>query len=308
MRQLFYCLVAAVLGLCSVAGQAQVAISQTFSNGRNISETEKQKDPQPIIGRAYYDVLYMKDTTRTDSLERDVEVLSYGTYTSDFISDLARKADSAMKAAIERQLQENAGGGNVSLSGLGRVQGGSREHFFTDINLHRVYDIRQLVNSKYLVNDEKPIDWQIQDSTKSIGGYVCQKAIGRSHGRDYTAWFTTDLPYSFGPRRLYGLPGLILEAYDSKHQISYTLQHVETKYTGTETIGLPEKGIVSSAKEYKDLTDAFNRDPQSFIQNQMKGSMPAGAEVKVVVGSGRPLNAGKAKTPRLVLNNPIDLE
>lgn len=56
------------------------------------------------------------------------------------------------------------------------------------------------------------MEWAIGDSIKTILGYECTKAETDYHGRKWTAWFASDLPVSFGPWKLHGLPGLILEA------------------------------------------------------------------------------------------------
>lgn len=56
---------------------------------------------------------------------------------------------------------------------------------------------------------------EIADSTKNILGYDCVMATAHYHGRDWTAWFTPDIPLPEGPWKLTGLPGLILEASES---------------------------------------------------------------------------------------------
>ena len=60
------------------------------------------------------------------------------------------------------------------------------------------------------------INWELQDETKKVNNFTCQKAIGKFRGRNYTAWFTADIPLSYGPWKLNGLPGLILEVYDDE--------------------------------------------------------------------------------------------
>lgn len=68
--------------------------------------------------------------------------------------------------------------------------------------------------------------WSIQDSTKQIAGYHCQLASCTFRGRQWKAWFTTEIPVSNGPWKLSGLPGLILEAYDGDDYYHYTLSEI----------------------------------------------------------------------------------
>jgi len=65
-----------------------------------------------------------------------------------------------------------------------------------------------------------------QDSVKQIAGYPCQLGYCHFRGRTWKAWFTTDIPVSNGPWKLAGLPGLILEAYDSAYHYHYTLTEI----------------------------------------------------------------------------------
>lgn len=62
-------------------------------------------------------------------------------------------------------------------------------------------------------------DWRLTQESKKIGEYICYKATtskeietrrGKSI-RNITAWYTSQIPYNFGPKEYNGLPGLILE-------------------------------------------------------------------------------------------------
>ncbi len=55
------------------------------------------------------------------------------------------------------------------------------------------------------------INWKLLDEYKVIQGYRVQKAAGAFRGRDYNVWFTKEIPFSFGPWKLHGTPGMILE-------------------------------------------------------------------------------------------------
>ncbi len=62
--------------------------------------------------------------------------------------------------------------------------------------------------------------WELHDDTKMIGDYLCFKATtfytvtnpkGKVFKHDFTAWYTPQLPYKFGPAGYGNLPGLIIE-------------------------------------------------------------------------------------------------
>jgi GLPGLI family protein len=62
--------------------------------------------------------------------------------------------------------------------------------------------------------------WEFHDETKKIGDYLCFKATtyhtvtspqGKVFKYDFTAWYSPQLPYKFGPAGYGNLPGLIIE-------------------------------------------------------------------------------------------------
>lgn len=57
--------------------------------------------------------------------------------------------------------------------------------------------------------------WELIDKKRNILGYNCQQAKTDFLGRKWTVWFTTEIPVQEGPWKLWGLPGLILDAQDS---------------------------------------------------------------------------------------------
>jgi GLPGLI family protein len=66
---------------------------------------------------------------------------------------------------------------------------------------------------QYCVSDKLPeIKWEIDyKKTKKIANYICYEATTLFRGSSIVAYFTKDLPYSTGPYKFEGLPGLILE-------------------------------------------------------------------------------------------------
>lgn len=56
--------------------------------------------------------------------------------------------------------------------------------------------------------------WLIKEDTMKIGGVQCQKAEFHFGNRNWTAWYSTEVPISDGPYKFSGLPGLIIDMYD----------------------------------------------------------------------------------------------
>lgn len=72
-------------------------------------------------------------------------------------------------------------------------------------------------------------NWSINmDSTKQILGYKCYMATTKFRGREWTVYYTEDIPVSLGPWKLGGLPGLILAA-EAKGFITIEASSIKTK-------------------------------------------------------------------------------
>ena len=92
----------------------------------------------------------------------------------------------------------------------------------------------------YLIQGSLPaIDWTISSDTATFGGLHCQKATSHFKGRDYIVWFCPDLPVHAGPWKLNGLPGVIVDAHDTKNEVVFTFDGVE------KTVPSPPKGSIT---------------------------------------------------------------
>lgn len=74
--------------------------------------------------------------------------------------------------------------------------------------------------------DKAPV-WSIKNETKSIADFKVQKAVGEFGGRSWVAWFASEIPIPEGPYKLRGLPGMILEAYDTKANFLFQLSEIK---------------------------------------------------------------------------------
>ena len=73
----------------------------------------------------------------------------------------------------------------------------------------------------------EPIQWKInEDSVKNLMGYDCIQAECDLYGRHWVVWYAPELTCSSGPWLLRGLPGLIVQAYDTEYLHDFLLLSV----------------------------------------------------------------------------------
>lgn len=81
----------------------------------------------------------------------------------------------------------------------------------------------------YYTEPLSEMEWTIaQDSVIRVLGYECFLAESDYHGRHWKAWFAPEIPMSFGPWKLRGLPGLILKA-EANGGFSFSATGLEVK-------------------------------------------------------------------------------
>ncbi len=86
-----------------------------------------------------------------------------------------------------------------------------------------------LLKKRFLVEDNTlQLDWILKDETKEINGYLCKKATVHLRGRDWEVWYTPEIPMYYGPWKFYGLPGLIVAAYESTGEYWFQLTKIHT--------------------------------------------------------------------------------
>jgi GLPGLI family protein len=118
----------------------------------------------------------------------------------------------------------------VSDSNNNRIRNMAEKIAFVEINLFNYYldksknsVLLESLNGNLIEKKPEKLEWEITTESKQIGDYLCYKAIylmkfvnrkGVNTSIPITAWFAPSLPYSYGPKYLNGLPGLILMLED----------------------------------------------------------------------------------------------
>lgn len=118
-----------------------------------------------------------------------------------------------------------------------------------------------------------PLEWVITQETKKIGKYLCYKATaierlfsrqGFYYNREAIAWFTTEIPVSFGPSRYSGLPGLILQVERDKFTLTATKinLHPDNKEIKIKRLGENDKVLSQEVVNgrIKEITEARKKE------------------------------------------------
>lgn len=85
--------------------------------------------------------------------------------------------------------------------------------------------------------------WQLSTGDSVVAGYKCHRAVCSWRGRNYVAWYSEELPLSYGPYKFRGLPGLIVCIYDTKGDYRYTLTGLRQAAPGEYLYLVPRKRI-----------------------------------------------------------------
>jgi GLPGLI family protein len=130
----------------------------------------------------------------------------------------------------------------------------TKDSLYTRMNMHRINKLL------YLKEQAPALEWIISDSTKMVGNYTTKKATAHFRGRNYIAWFTPEIPVPYGPWKLHGLPGLILQAYDQTGNIYFSATDISLKEVGPiGPISMSGNEEIISLAEYKEITKNFKR-------------------------------------------------
>jgi GLPGLI family protein len=244
-----------------------------------------QQDRIKVAGEIYYNVSHLYDTT-SGSRFNETAILYYGQQGSLFRSYDAMIGEEKFK----KYRAEGSIGPNP---GMGR---GSRDLYFTFQAVKQIQRVRNFLDgitmNTYLMPEPiEKIQWKIFPETKNIGSYNCQKALGICKGREYIAWFCADIPYNAGPWKLQGLPGLILEAVDSKNHVSFKFNRIETNAVSKDFIDPLPSFIKVKEIDFEKMRQAYYENPPA---NGVSGIIK-NAQGEIV----------KPKIP--YMNNPMDL-
>ena len=168
-----------------------------------------------------------------------------------------------------------------------------------------------LSDSYFHYETDDNIVWKISNETKQKDKYKLQKATADFAGRQWEAWFTTDLPFSEGPYKFNNLPGLVVEVRDSQNYFSFELSRIQNPKKVNENIVetlFKKKPLKISYPKYKEMMIANYNDPYNRFRSMRPGTWSIGREDETYVDTIEGLNKITKEEQEIILKNNNEIE
>jgi len=178
--------------------------------------------------------------------------------------------------------------GNITIRKGRKGSSGSGTVFYSDFVNGKTMQGASFHGRSFIISDTlRTPEWKLLDETKEVEGMKCQKAKATVYGREYEVWFSADIHFPYGPWKLHGLPGLILEAHSTDGAIDFELKEIHLALDESREITAPSKGerIEGYANFFAlqdKKTDEFIKATRTRIAElQQSGAIDSEASVKI---------------------------
>lgn len=263
--------------------------------------------------KAVYDFKWKPQKNATEYLHEDFALLINENKTSDFLSYIKFKNDSAKTKTVKDF--KKVGQGSMSFN---YKYGESKfnEIVTKNYNDKEIQFEKQLHDKLFVVKNNCKISWKIDSAKDKFLGYSVQKATTEFGGRKWTAWFSTDIPIQDGPYKFSGLPGLILKITDAENEFIYEMKSITKEANDISERNFGVLNIIKlSSEKYQKIWEDYKRQPSSIFNYKTDSSINDGWMATYTIGGGDP-NDKKyrdnydKKTQEFLKNveNPIELK
>lgn len=247
-------LIRILLILMPFVANAQVPHSQSLENGKT-ADTAKYK--------VTYQLRYKNHPDDKDYME-DTRILLIGKERYKDCSDILLHFDSIRTEENRRgsSTYSNPTGNPWPLEIIGSLQ---------DKTVNIKYRLPIMAGTLRYEELLPALTWNfVPDSSTTILGYDCQEATTEYAGRNYKAWFTTELPLPYGPYKFGGLPGLILRIQDAESQYNWECSGFEKCTEPIMSYEYDNEKGCSPEDAAKTIARYF-KSPYAFLSSGMGG-------------------------------------
>lgn len=208
-----------------------------------------------------YDYKWCNDTTEKleDNFTKDQMILQIGPDgLSKFSSYKNLTVDSLLMRITQEQLAEAAMDGKLT--------NGEFMTIFKNYPKGKLTHTEKICTDWFKYEEDMPeLEWELTDSVTNVLGYECHSAVCNFRGRQWTAFYTEEIPLMEGPWKLNGLPGLIMKACDNDGQYYFECIGIKSVADRPITIYKVPYNAASRAKYY-DAKHRYEVNPYAYYE------------------------------------------
>lgn len=267
----------------------------------SIINVNSQTLQDSIAFKATYKLTYQKDSTSVESKKSEIMWLFIGDESSLFLSK-----PRALKDSLDLNSNVASVGSDTWKQSLAKTKTDIDFKIFKNRSNKEVYYSIKILEDRFFYSEPlETQNWIIQNESKKLLGYTAQKAITSFAGREYTAWFTSEIPISEGPYKFTGLPGLILEIKDARDHYNFELVGFEKLTPKLSLMVLPPDFRETSEQKLMNIQNKYQEDPVGYINNHVgKG----GKKVSIKINGKSKQQYLKERKEKLAsFNNSIEI-
>ncbi|USL96086.1 GLPGLI family protein [Riemerella anatipestifer] len=203
-----------------------------------------------------------------ENLYQELFSLQVSDNRSFFISENLLKYDSIFTSELNTAMR--SGSNSINFSGKSFPKTNSK---FLVVQENDKTIFYGTVGTSVLSYQEPKINsWKLVNETKIVSSFSCKKAELRFKGRDWIAWYSTEIPFPYGPYKFGGLPGLIIKMTDKKEEYDFELvKSLPSRDLKGKIVGINKKrydnSISVTKQELEDTKDNFRKNLLQSMKN-----------------------------------------
>lgn len=263
MKKVFFILALVAVAVSMASGRVIRRQLSIFQSSVPESETLASETMEFV-----YDYRCCVDTVGllSENYDSDNMLLQIG---PDGLSKFSSYKNLTVDSILMRSTQEQI----VDAALEGKLSTGEFMTIYKNYPAGRLTHTEKICQDWFRYEEEMPsFEWELTDSVAEVLGYECQSARCRFRGREWTVFYTEEIPLMDGPWKFHGLPGLIMKASDGKGY--YTFECIGIKSKADRPITLYKVPFNTTDRmEYYDAKHRYEINPYAYYEATTGGSV-----------------------------------
>lgn len=232
-------------------------------------------------------------------IDEELFSLQVGDNRSFFTSNNSVRRDSVIQSISDKAVQN---GSNI-LDARGTSMPKTKFPY-TIIQSNDVQYFRWVMVTLFTYKEQAIDNWKLINESKIINTINCKKAEVNFKGRNWTAWYSQEIPFPYGPYKFSGLPGLIIKITDEKGDYDFEL------VKSLPNSKLKGKIVTINKNRYTDAVETTQPKLERAIEDANNNSSAILASYGTNIVQGQDIIKQKQKERELEKKgrNPIELD